>query len=59
MGKDKQEILAMGELAAFVLAWVLSIAAAYHGDPSQSPAGNDLAASGSHFSDSNLSDLLE
>ncbi len=59
MGKDKQEILAMGELAAFLLAWVLGVVAALHGDPAQSPVGNDLAASGSYMSDSHLSDMLE
>ncbi len=59
MGKDKQEILVMGELAAFLLAWVLGLVAALNGDSSHSPTGNDLAASGSYMSDSNLSDLLE
>jgi len=60
MAKDKQTTLtwrlAMGELAFFLLAWMLSIVAALHGDQSNSSPGHDIAASGSY---SNMTDVLD
>jgi len=56
MRKDKQEILAIGELAIFALAWVLAIVAALNGDRTHSSPGNDIAATGSY---SSMIDVLE
>jgi len=60
MVKDKQATLtwrlAMGELAFFLLAWILGIVAALNGDQSHSRPGNNVAASGSY---SNMTDVLD
>ena len=58
MQKDKQEIIAFGELAVFLLAWTLSVFAAlgeYRGREN-SGTGHGVAASGSY---SNMLDVLE
>ncbi len=47
--------LAMGELAFFLLAWTLGIAAALNGDQTHSRP-DDIAASGGY---SNMSDVLD
>ena len=61
MRKDKQAKtpdlgLAMGELAVFLLAWLLGVTVAINGGDTRSVPANDIAASGSY---SEMSDLLE
>jgi hypothetical protein len=46
----------MGELAFFLLAWTLGIIAALNGDHTHSGSGNDIAASGSY---SSMTDVLD
>jgi len=60
MGKDQQAKLtvrlAMGELALFLLAWMLGLFAALNGGPAHSGHGNDIASSANL---SNLSDVFD
>jgi len=61
MKKNKQDQTrfispAMGELALFLLAWTLGIVAALNGDHTHSGPGDDIAASGSY---SSMTDILD
>jgi hypothetical protein len=63
MQKDRQEILAIGELALFLAVWMLGIVAVvdeYRGRPNPN-TGNEIAATSnlSDLRDSDLRDLLE
>ena len=58
MRLDRQGLLALGELAFFLMAWMVGVLAMLSGsrDAAHSGAGDDVAASSSF---SNVRDMLE